>query len=135
MNITEILVLLIASVPISIWDFDFCKKYDGWHTINIQDDIISNNKIEICKSARDKEFALAHELGHQYWFVGLSLWERNEYRKLFESSKENDFYTDYSKTNAIEDFSDNFALIVQNKKINKWEIHKQKTDFIKKTFK
>ena len=135
MNITEILVLLIASVPISIWDFDFCKKYDGWHTINIQDDIISNNKIEICKSARDKEFALAHELGHQYWFVGLSLWERNEYRKLFESSKENDFYRDYSKTNAIEDFSDNFALIVQNKKINKWEIHKQKTDFIKKTFK
>lgn len=135
MNITEILVLLIASVPISIWDFDFCKKYDGWHTINIQDDIISNNKIEICKSARDKEFTLAHELGHQYWHVWLSLLERNEYRKLFESSKENDFYRYYSKTNVIEDFSDNFALIVQNKKINKWEIYKQKTDFIKKTFK
>ena len=124
----EIILLLLTTTPITIGDFEFCKKYDGWHTINIQDDIISNNKIEICKSARDKEFALAHELGHQYWHLGISVWEREAYRKLFTT--ETYFYRDYSKTSVIEDFSDNFALIVLKRAPDN-----RKIDFIKKTFK
>lgn len=85
----------------------------------IQDDVIIKNEIQICRNATEKEWVLTHELGHQYWHLGLSLWEREEYRKLFESSKEDDFYRDYSKINVIEDFADNFALIVLNKKVKR----------------
>ena len=128
-------MLLIASVPITFWDYSFCNTLAGKHTIIIRDDVISENTIQICNDAKDKRWVLAHELGHQYWHLGLSLWERDEYRKLFAESQENDFYRDYSKTNVIEDFADVFWVIVTKKSLERGDVFQKKIDFIKKTFK
>jgi len=52
-------------------------------------------------------FTAAHEIGHYVYFQKLSHEDRVEYEKLFADT--NDFVSNYSKTNASENFAEEFA--------------------------
>lgn len=127
----NLLTSLILSTSIIFGDFSFCDTFWGRHYITIQDDIISENRIEICNNADDIVFIVLHELWHQFWHIYLSIQERNEYRAL-QSDYVHDYYRYYSMTNAWEDFADIFALIILNRKSNKSELFYEKKDFILK---
>lgn len=130
-----LLTILLLSVPITFWDFDFCDKYDWWHTLSISDDVISENKIEICSekglTQHQMLFAVLHELGHQYWFLYLSYDEREQYRAL-QTDDRADYYRDYSMTDVEEDFADNFANIMLGRDwLNKSDEYRAKQQFIR----
>jgi hypothetical protein len=79
--------------------------------------IDSSNSIYVCKDPHT-EFYTNHELGHHVWFDILTEEERKEYTELYEKAKKKGirfFYREYSRTTVLEDFADNFALMVQEK--------------------
>lgn len=54
-----------------------------------------------------------HEIGHHYWFKFMTQEQRDEYTKLYNRElKKGKFYREYGKTSAVEDFADNFAVII-----------------------
>jgi len=54
-------------------------------------------------------YTAAHEIGHYVYYNKLTAEDRAEYEQLFYSSDE--YITDYSKTNAVENFAEEFAGI------------------------
>lgn len=50
----------------------------------------------------------AHEIGHYIYYKKLTEKQRQEYEKIFNSS--NEYISEYSKTNAAENFAEEFAL-------------------------
>lgn len=72
------------------------SQYDGLY-------YQAKKQIEYCiTNPYRKEYVLTHESAHYVWFEILSDKEREEYRKLWEKSKPESFYTDYSRTNHLE---------------------------------
>ena len=88
--------------------------------------------IYLCYSANETstEFTKYHELGHHFWYKYMNQSQRDEYTKLWKESK--DFYRDYGKTSAMEDFADTFSIVTTNKNILRI---RQKTNFIKSLLK
>ena len=50
-----------------------------------------------------------HEIGHYIYFTKLTAEDRAEYEKLFNDS--NEFVSQYSKTNAAENFAEEFSWV------------------------
>lgn len=71
--------------------------------------------VYVCYSANEKdvEFVKWHEVGHHYWFKFMTQAQRDEYTKLYKRDlKKGKFYREYGKTSAVEDFADNFSIVV-----------------------
>lgn len=62
-----------------------------------------------------KEYVLIHESAHYVWFEILSDKERAEYKILWEKSKPDSFYSEYSKTNHLEGFAEDYTWISKGK--------------------
>lgn len=124
----DFLQSLVAAIVITFWNFDYCSTSDirGKYYIESQ-------KIEVCQveDKNEKYFYALHEIGHFFWFKYLTEDEKTLYNILFENSNILDFYREYSKTNAEEDFADNFALIYIKRNIEpNGRIYKAKNKFI-----
>ena len=59
-------------------------------------------------NSSDRQFLVAaHEIGHYVYFKKLTQAQRDEYENIFKNSAE--FISDYSKTNAVENFAEEYA--------------------------
>jgi len=56
-------------------------------------------------------YVSSHELGHYIYFKKMTEEQRIEYEQLFKDS--NEYITDYSMTNAAENFAEEFAAKIQ----------------------
>ncbi len=105
--------LTIVLVPIwgILWNSGLrCGTYGGVYSP-------SESTIYLCSDYQ--EFYKHHEIGHHIWFKFLTQKQRDDYTKLYERDlKKGKFYRDYGRTSAIEDFAENYAVIVSNKKHN-----------------
>lgn len=63
---TNPLTILILSVPITFWDYDFCPDIRWQHTISVRDHKVVENYIEVCNGLEDPSFTIIHELWHNF---------------------------------------------------------------------
>lgn len=56
-------------------------------------------------------YVAAHEIGHYVYFKQMNEYQRLEYEKIFNDS--NNYITQYSKTNAPENFAEEFAARIE----------------------
>jgi hypothetical protein len=72
--------------------------------------------VYVCLSSNERqvEFVKWHEVGHHYWFKFMTQKQRDSYKKLYERDIKRwaKFYREYGKTSVVEDFADNFAVVV-----------------------
>lgn len=127
----NLLLEIASTVTIAVWNFLFCNSNAWMHYMTIQDDIITDNRIEICEGISNKKQTLVHELWHQYWFLYLSINQRNQFRDMQSDNRE-DYISLYSMQNELEDFADIFASIYLWWKQGSSELYKKKEDFIRK---
>ena len=136
------LVDIAKTVPITIGDYDFCKKdiktgkrkNTGWHNIKYDDKWnIVENDIKICKWLNKKELITTakHELWHQAYFTKMDDNDRTKWDGLnYKSSKLLDFLQKYSTTNKIEDFADTFWNSFSKKPAKRSPVYDEKIKFI-----
>lgn len=104
--LTSVVITIIPLWWIIPWTYYKC--WDVWW-------VYIENKIYICDiSGSNFEFVKYHELWHHFWFKIMSDSQRDEYSKKYSSAKK--FFRDYWKTSIVEDFADNFALVVLKQK-------------------
>ncbi len=108
-SILASLSIIILHVSAWIPTLGACNEwYSWWYDA-------STSTIYVCYSANEKdvEFVKWHEVGHHYWFKFMTQTQRNEYIKLYKRDlKKGKFYREYGKINPVEDFADNFAIVV-----------------------
>ena len=127
---TNLLTILILSVPITFWDYGFCPDKMWEHHLIIIDDVIQENHIKICNEIEDVIFVVVHELWHQFWSLHLSVYEREQYRAL-QTDSILDYHREYWMSEPIEDFADNFANIILGRvNPNGTENYRKKIEFI-----
>lgn len=78
----------------------------------------STKIIYICENKNEnraqKDFIKNHEIGHYFWFNYMNPSQRDEYKIAYQKSMKlwiTAFYREYSMSNELEDFADNYALI------------------------
>ena len=91
---------LIPETNIRCWDVGGLYVYDQNS---------KTSKIYVCDNW-DNEFTKYHELGHKIWIEYLTDKQRTEYAVLFNKAKY--FYRDYSRSDELEDFADNYANLI-----------------------
>jgi len=127
---------LLANIVISFWLFDYCLDSDirgkYYHVVTPY----IESRIEVClnDSKENIKFYVLHELWHFFRYEFISEEEKKFYEFLFNWSNNLDFYREYGKSSAEEDFADNFALAIDSfsleNKINS-RVLKLKINFIK----
>lgn len=97
----------------------------------------SNTVILRCDVNKDERLRVfLHEMGHVA-FLSSSAEIQDEYKKLWEESKDGDFVSGYAKENEFEDFSESFIAFVEfgsSFRDSESTILKAKYDFIEKNY-
>lgn len=128
---TNLLTILILWVFITFWDFDFCPDIRWKHTISVSNHKVIESYIEVCNWIEDTEFTVIHELWHNFWYVHMSIYEREQY-ELLQSDFILDYYREFWMSKPTEDFSDNFANIILGRvDPNGTENYRNKIKFIR----
>ena len=110
MNIQDILISTVITIlPIGLLIPEtFVKCWDVWW-MYVYNPTTKESKIYVC-DIWDTEFAKHHELGHKIWIELLTHDQKLKYIRVFNNAKY--FYRDYSKSDLLEDFADNYANLM-----------------------
>ena len=77
--------------------------------------------VYVCNVDEHTEFYKIHEIFHKIWNEEMTQEERNKYIALYKEHKKlwvNAFFREYWLNSVEEDFADNWAIMIQKKRVN-----------------
>lgn len=129
MNILSIVSIVLLPVGMNFsWVPSPCGFQYDWMYYH------ERKAIEYCVTEPvRKDYVLTHETGHYVWFELLNDTQREIYTNLWKKSKPDSFLSEYSKTNELEWFAEDFFFI------DKWNSYPawwyKRMSFVRKIYK